>query len=58
MDLISIESQKENLMVQELIVKYGLFEIWTSGRLCNFHGCDQPHLKPKNVNGNYLSKTL
>jgi len=51
MDLISIETAEENFMVQELMVKYDLFEIWTSGRLCNFHGCDQPHLKPKKING-------
>jgi hypothetical protein len=38
--------------VQELMVKHDLYEIWTSGRLCNFHGCDQPHLQPRHINGN------
>ena len=51
MDLISIETAEENQMVQDLMIKHDLFEIWTSGRLCNFHGCDQPHLQPRHING-------
>lgn len=32
-------------------VKY----IWTSGRKCNFNGCDRPDLQPHNVNGWFWS---
>ena len=51
MDLISIETAEENRMVQDLMMKHDLYDIWTSGRLCNFHGCDQPHLQPRHING-------
>lgn len=29
--------------------------IWTSGRKCNFNGCDRPDLVPANVNGWFWS---
>lgn len=29
--------------------------IWTSGRKCNFNGCDRPDLQPQNVNGWFWS---
>ena len=29
--------------------------IWTSGRLCNFKGCDREDLQPTNVNGWFWS---
>ena len=52
-----------NLFVQydqsiNLFVQYEVDDIWTSGRLCNFHGCDAPHLQPKNIKGNYMFTTL
>ncbi len=28
---------------------------WTSGRLCDFDGCDQPQFFPKNINGWFWS---
>ena len=31
--------------------------IWTSGRKCNFGGCDGPELQPINVNGWFWSAT-
>ena len=40
MDLVSIETPEENTMVENIINKYGSDGVWTSGRLCNFHGCD------------------
>jgi len=55
MDLISIESPEENRMVEDIISKYKSDGVWTSGRLCNFHGCDAPHLQPKNINGWFWS---
>ena len=40
MDLVSIETPEENTMVENIINKYGSDGVWTSGRLCNFHGCN------------------
>ena len=28
---------------------------WTSGRLCDFDGCDRPDFFPKNINGWFWS---
>ncbi|CAB4068580.1 unnamed protein product [Lepeophtheirus salmonis] len=55
MDLISIESPIENELIQQIIAEKGLRDVWTSGRLCNFKGCDKPHLQPRNVNGWFWS---
>jgi len=55
MDLISIETPEEDLMVERLMLKYNVNSLWTSGRLCNFHGCDAPHLQPKHINGWFWS---
>lgn len=35
-------------------VKY----IWTSGRLCDFKGCERPDLQPTNINGWFWTATL
>jgi hypothetical protein len=35
-------------------VKY----IWTSGRLCDFKGCDRPDLQPININGWFWTAEL
>merc|ERR1711997_734453 len=53
MDLVSIETQAEYEWLKTRIqgVKY----IWTSGRLCNFDGCDRPDFFPKNINGWFWS---
>ena len=40
MDLVSVETPEENTMVTNIVEKYNADGIWTSGRLCNFHGCD------------------
>jgi len=55
MDLISVETTEENTMVERIISKYDVDGVWTSGRLCNFHGCDAPHLQPKHINGWFWS---
>merc|ERR1719414_2847587 len=31
----------------------GVKYIWTSGRLCNFDGCDRPDFFPKEINGGF-----
>ena len=59
MDLVSIETAGENEMLKMLIRQRGLNEVWTSGRLCNFNGCDKPHLQPRHINGiKYMSFAL
>lgn len=35
-------------------VKY----VWTSGRLCDFKGCDRPDLLPNNINGWFWTAEL
>ncbi|XP_023339500.1 uncharacterized protein LOC111709818 [Eurytemora carolleeae] len=55
MDLVSLETSEENMMVEAVIKQYEVDDIWTSGRLCNFHGCDAPHLQPKNIKGWFWS---
>merc|ERR1712029_1074041 len=53
MDLVSIETPDEYEWLKQRIqnVKY----IWTSGRLCNFDGCDRPDFFPKSINGWFWS---
>jgi len=53
MDLVSFETEQEYNWVKGFMngVKY----IWTSGRLCNFDGCDRPDFEPKNINGWFWS---
>jgi len=55
MDLVSIETFEENMMVMKLVHQRGLKDVWTSGRLCNFKGCDAKHLQPKHINGWFWS---
>merc|ERR1719245_2118851 len=54
MDLVSFETPQEYDWVKGFMdanVPY----FWTSGRLCDFDGCDRPDLFPKNVNGWFWS---
>lgn len=55
MDLVSIETPSENDLLEELIAGDDLAYIWTSGRLCNFKGCDRNDLQPIEVNGWFWS---
>jgi hypothetical protein len=55
MDLVSIETPSENDLIEELIKGDDLAYIWTSGRLCNFKGCDRDDLQPVAVNGWFWS---
>ena len=32
--------------------------IWTSGRLCDFKGCDRPDLQPTSINGWFWTAEL
>ena len=54
MDLVSFETQAEYDWVKGFVggdVPY----FWTSGRKCNFDGCDKPEFFPKNINGWFWS---
>lgn len=53
MDLVSIETREEYEFIKSHMggVKY----IWTSGRLCDFDGCDKPEFFPKHINGWFWS---
>jgi len=55
MDLVSIETFEENMMVMKLLHEKRLKDLWTSGRLCNFKGCDAKHLQPRKINGWFWS---
>ena len=43
------------LLLLSLFLSIGVKYIWTSGRLCNFDGCDRPDFFPKHVNGWFWS---
>merc|ERR1711884_654378 len=51
MDLVSLETQQENDFFAEYLESNALDYIWTSGRLCDFKGCDREDLQPVSVNG-------
>jgi len=56
MDLVSLDTQQEYDWIKGFMdanVPY----FWTSGRLCDFDGCDRPDLFPKNINGWFWSAT-
>ncbi|KAG5877332.1 hypothetical protein JTB14_003618 [Gonioctena quinquepunctata] len=56
MDLVSIETQEENNMIFRLIQQNNVPYIWTSGRLCDFKGCEnRADLEPKNIFGWFWS---
>ncbi|KAG5880918.1 hypothetical protein JTB14_035139 [Gonioctena quinquepunctata] len=55
MDLVSLETEEENNLIFGLIKKKNIPYIWTSGRLCDFKGCDRPDLEPKNILGWFWS---
>lgn len=54
-DLVSFETQDEANFVYESMTQNNVKYIWTSGRKCNFDGCDRPDLKPTIVNGWFWS---
>jgi len=55
MDAVSIETVEENDMILSVLEKEKLPYIWSSGRLCNFKGCDREDLQPLIVNGWFWS---
>lgn len=56
MDAVSLETPQENEFIKQRIARGGTIRyIWTSGRKCNFAGCDRPDLQPPNENGWFWS---
>lgn len=55
MDAVSLETPQENEFIKQRIVRGNVRYIWTSGRKCNFAGCDRPDLLPPNENGWFWS---
>jgi len=55
MDLVSLESSEENEFVKARMIKSANRFFWTSGRKCNFKGCDREDLKPVIVKGWFWS---
>lgn len=58
MDLVSLETSLENEWIKQRVVNENVKYIWTSGRLCDFKGCDRPDLQPTNINGWFWTATL
>jgi len=54
-DLVSLETPEEAQFIYDRIAKDNVKYIWTSGRKCNFDGCDRADLQPKIVNGWFWS---
>lgn len=56
MDAVGIETLQENNMIFKFIESRNVTYIWTSGRLCDFTGCDaREDLKPIAVKGWFWS---
>ncbi|XP_059082440.1 uncharacterized protein LOC131879961 isoform X2 [Tigriopus californicus] len=53
MDLVSIETREEYEFLKSHMG--GVAYTWTSGRLCDFDGCDRPDFFPKDINGWFWS---
>merc|ERR1711892_1261015 len=56
MDLVSLETPKENDLIRDLMTTRDIPYIWTSGSLCNFKGCaEREDLQPASVAGWFWS---
>ncbi|XP_046393472.1 uncharacterized protein LOC124161240 [Ischnura elegans] len=58
MDLVSPETRAENDYIKTRILEGKQRYIWTSGRVCDFKGCDRPDLQPRRVNGWFWTAEL
>lgn len=52
---MSIETQEEARFITDSLQKGNVRYIWTSGRKCNFDGCNRPDLQPAIINGWFWS---
>lgn len=56
MDAVNIEFQAENDYIKKFMDLNNVTELWTSGRLCDFDGCEnRTDLIPKNIFGWFWS---
>ncbi|XP_072393783.1 uncharacterized protein [Diabrotica undecimpunctata] len=55
MDAVSLETPQENEFIKQRIARGNVRYIWTSGRKCNFAGCERADLQPPNINGWFWS---
>lgn len=56
MDAVSIETEEENALIYDLIKRHDIPYIWTSGRICDFEGCEgRKDLLPLNLYGWFWS---
>ncbi|XP_046988477.1 uncharacterized protein LOC124594166 [Schistocerca americana] len=58
MELVSLETLDENEFVKEKIDSGEQNYAWTSGRKCDFQGCNRTDLLPIDINGWYWAGTL
>ena len=54
-DLVSLETKDEAAFVYQQMQQGNVKYVWTSGRKCNFDGCDRADLQPPIVNGWFWS---
>ena len=52
---VHTETNEENDFIKKKMIKGRTRFVWTSGRKCNFKGCDREDLQPTNVNGWFWS---
>ena len=50
---VSIETREENEFVKQRMINGLIRFFWTSGRKCNFAGCEREDLQPSIVNGKF-----
>lgn len=56
MDLVSLETEQENNFIKQRMIKGRTRFVWTSGRKCNFNGCNgRSDLQPAIVKGWFWS---
>jgi len=55
MDAVSIETPAENDFIKNRIARGRVRYIWTSGRKCNFQGCNRRDQQPNLINGWFWS---
>ncbi|KAF5270465.1 hypothetical protein FQA39_LY08343 [Lamprigera yunnana] len=58
MDSISLETSPENEWIKQKLVNENVKYIWTSGRLCDFKGCERSDLQPVTINGWFWTAVL
>ncbi|XP_055677045.1 uncharacterized protein LOC129786212 [Lutzomyia longipalpis] len=58
MDSVSLETSPENEWIKQKIVEAKIKYIWTSGRICDFPGCERPDLQPTTINGWFWTAEL